>query len=267
MATIHRFRANKNYRADIARLGNDIGRKIGEARREAKLTQSGLAKKLKQYGVSVQTPAVNKWESGENVPNAYQLMAIIHALGIKDGMAYFSGHVTPLTDSLNSEGRRIAKSFIEFLEGKEKYTRKKPRLREITVPTREIDRVSAGFGEELADEDGFEKVKYPESIVPDGTDFAVKVAGDSMEPAYHDGQVVFVESCETLNDGDVGILYYDHNAYIKVYREMMPSEEDIEDFTDDSGVIHPQIWFQSFNSKYPPIKIQDDFIVYGRVLN
>ena len=206
MATIHRFRANKNYRADIARLGNEIGQKIGEARREAKLTQSGLAKKLKQYGVSVQTPAVNKWENGENVPNAYQLMAIIHALGIKDGMAYFSGHVTPLTDSLNSEGRRIAKSFIEFLEGKEKYTRKKPRLREITVPTREIDRVSAGFGEELADEDGFEKVKYPESIVPDGTDFAVKVAGDSMEPAYHDGQVVFVEACETLNDGDVGIL-------------------------------------------------------------
>ena len=62
-------------------------------------------------------------------------------------------------------------------------------------------------------------------------------------------------------------FYYDHNAYIKVYREMMPSEEDIEDFTDDSGVIHPQIWFQSFNSKYPPIKIQDDFIIYGRVLN
>lgn len=57
--------------------------------------------------------------------------------------------------------------------------------------------VSAGTGEFL-EEGNFEMVSFPEKSVPKGADFGVRVSGDSMEPVYHDGQIVWVEECETL---------------------------------------------------------------------
>ena len=41
-------------------------------------------------------------------------------------------------------------------------------------------------------------VSFPEKSVPKGADFGVRVSGDSMEPVYHDGQIVWVEECETV---------------------------------------------------------------------
>lgn len=265
MVVVHKFRAKQRYRADWAKMNNDIGKKIGAARREARLTQAGLADRLYDYGVIVQTPAVNKWENGDTVPNAYQLMAIIHALGIKDGMSYFTGYVTSLDSSLNYEGRRLAKQYIEYLESQEKYrtTRKKERQKSVM---QSIGSVSAGLGEGDLDDKYFEMVEFPESIVPDGTDFAVKIDGTSMEPAYHDGQVLFVEKCETLNDGEVGVFYYKGKGYVNVYKETEPLEEDIEKYTDENGYVHPQIWLKSYNKDYAPIKVVEDLVIYGRVL-
>jgi len=140
----------------------------------------------------------------------------------------------PISSSLNAEGRRLAKRYIEYLESQDRYTNVRPKIREIPVQTA-LDCVSAGIGEDFIADDEFEEVLYPESVVPDGTDFAIRIDGDSMEPAYHDGQVVFVEKCETLNDGEVGIMYNDGRGYMKVYREMMPVDEDVEECTDSYG--------------------------------
>jgi phage repressor protein C with HTH and peptisase S24 domain len=267
MGKITKFKPRRNYNAFMARQNNAVGKKIGEARKEAKLTQGEFAAKLSEYGVDVKTPAVNKWEHGENIPNAYQLLAICHALGIKEGLDFFTGHIMPISSSLNAEGRRLAKRYIEYLESQDRYTNVRPKIREIPVQTA-LDCVSAGIGEDFIADDEFEEVLYPESVVPDGTDFAIRIDGDSMEPAYHDGQVVFVEKCETLNDGEVGIMYNDGRGYMKVYREMMPVDEDVEECTDSYGNIHPQVYLFSYNkAKYGPIRAQPDFRIFGRVLN
>lgn len=76
MGKITKFKPRGNYSAFMARQNNAVGKKIGEARKEAKLTQAEFAAKLSEYGVDVKTPAVNKWEHGENIPNAYQLLAM-----------------------------------------------------------------------------------------------------------------------------------------------------------------------------------------------
>ena len=55
---------------------------------------------------------------------------------------------------------------------------------------------------------------------------------------------------------------------MKVYREMMPDDEDVEECMDSYGVIHPQIYLFSYNkAKYDPIRAQSDFRIFGRVLN
>lgn len=255
----------KKYQAYSARNMNIVGQKIREARKAAGLTLAEMTRRLQEYGVSVQTPAVNKWESGENIPNAYQMIAICHALNIREGLDYFTGLVEPADDGLNTEGRRMLKRYEEFLKADVRYTTRKKRIGKKGVWT-SFNAVSAGYGDMLGD-DEFEMVEYPSNIVPDGTDFAVRVDGDSMEPAYHDGQIVFIEKCNRLDDGEVGLFGYQGNGYIKVYSEEEPDEDDIEEFLDDYGYVHPQIYLLSYNEKYDPIKIEDDLIIYGRVLS
>ena len=43
----------------------------------------------------------------------------------------------------------------------------------------------------------------------------VRVAGDSMEPRFHDGQTVWVSQQHSLMTGEIGIFLYDGCAYLK----------------------------------------------------
>ena len=73
--------------------------------------------------------------------------------------------------------------------------------------------VSAGTGQFLDGED-YEMVEVG-AEVPDGANFGVRVAGDSMEPEFHDGQTVWVRQQRSLMTGEIGIFLYDGNAYLK----------------------------------------------------
>lgn len=253
------------YRADLARERNALGKRIREARLARRLTQGELSSLLASYGVSVQTPAVNKWESGETVPNGYQLLALCHALDIREGLAFFTGNVAAPADRLNAEGRRMLKYYRNYLECQERYLTpvEKPafvRVRLSALPA------SAGTGDFLADGE-YEWVDFPETVVPRATDFAVRVHGNSMEPAYKDGQVVFFEKCGRLDPGDVGLFAYEGQGYIKLYAEHTPSGDEIEDYTDSLGVVHPRVTLVSLNPDYPPIEVSSPLTVFGRALN
>ena len=128
--------------------------------------------------------------------------------------------------------------------------------------------VSAGTGSFL-DEGSFELVSVPAHTIPDGTDFGIRVSGDSMEPVYHDGQIVWVKECSEVPVGQVGIFVYDGEGYLKMLDEQEPCEEDREDFIDSYGNTYKQIVMVSFNQKYPPklIPANASFYIVGRVLN
>lgn len=251
------------FRADLARERNTLGQRIREARRAAGLTQAELALRLRDFGVRVQTPAVHKWESGETVPGAYQLLALCQALEIRDGLAFF---ISPApAEPLNAEGRRMLGEFRAWLESRDRYLlpRREPamvRVRLSTLPA------SAGTGDFLS-EGEYEWVEFPESVVPRGTDFAVRVHGNSMEPAYRDGQIVFFEQCERLYPGEIGLFAYEGEGYIKLYAEAQPSGEETEEYTDSEGLVHPRVSLVSLNRDYPPIEIISPLRVFGRALN
>ena len=115
--------------------------------------------------------------------------------------------------------------------------------------------VSAGPGEFL-EEDSFEMVSFPESSIPKGAERGIRVSGDSMEPVYHDGQIVWIQRCERLRAGEVGVFLYVGSGYMKVYSERE---------TDGNG---RQPVLVSYNRKYEPIPILPghEFRIAGRVL-
>lgn len=75
-------------------------------------------------------------------------------------------------------------------------------------------RVSAGTGLFL-DSDDYEIWSFPENEVPPDSTFGIYVSGDSMEPEFKDGSIVFVKKTKNLNIGEIGIFVLNGEGYLK----------------------------------------------------
>jgi phage repressor protein C with HTH and peptisase S24 domain len=73
---------------------------------------------------------------------------------------------------------------------------------------------SAGTGNFL-DSEFAEELLIPESEAAEQADFIISVGGDSMEPTFHNGDKVFVEKCDSVEVGEVGIFVVNGDVYIK----------------------------------------------------
>ena len=76
--------------------------------------------------------------------------------------------------------------------------------------------VSAGPGVYL-DESLAEKISIPDNEKTAFTDFALRISGNSMEPKYHDGDILLVQDAESVEIGELGIFILDGNGYFKKY--------------------------------------------------
>ena len=74
--------------------------------------------------------------------------------------------------------------------------------------------VSAGTGLYLDDEQ-VETISFSSDMVPLGTDFCLKVNGDSMEPAFHDEDYVFIKRESDFRNGTIGAVIVNGEAYLK----------------------------------------------------
>ena len=218
-----------------------IGPTLAELRRDKKLTQKDVAAKLSGYGFSLSAKTVYNWEKGLAQPNAGQFLALCDILGVDDALWTFAGIQKGPYAGLNRAGRQKAREFIDLLFHVEMYReapeerRAAPRLlRLYDVPA------SAGTGNFL-DESGYEMIEAP-SHVPAAADFALRISGDSMEPLFQDGQVIWVKEQEALNSGDIGIFVYFDEVYCKK-------------LILDGG----RAYLRSLNPGYGDVEIKEDF--------
>ncbi len=76
--------------------------------------------------------------------------------------------------------------------------------------------VSAGPGVYLDDNDA-EEINIPDNEKTAMADFALRISGNSMEPKYHDGDIVLVQAATSVQIGELGIFILDGNGYFKMY--------------------------------------------------
>ncbi|OFI50220.1 hypothetical protein BG261_08855 [Floricoccus tropicus] len=76
-----------------------------------------------------------------------------------------------------------------------------------------VAKSAAGFGYNY-DDNEFYTVYTDRNDLPD-YDFATYVSGDSMEPNYHDGDIVLVRQNYSAPDGGIYIVDYDGKSFIK----------------------------------------------------
>lgn len=111
---------------------------------------------------------------------------------------------------------------------------------------------AAGRGNYLS-EPMCHREQFPAFMVPKGTSFCVKISGDSMEPAVHNGMTVFVKQTTTVENKKVGIFLLNDEAYCK---QLIVDKE------------KKQIRLHSINPKYEDIIVhpEDRLYTIGQVL-
>ena len=76
--------------------------------------------------------------------------------------------------------------------------------------------VSAGTGVYLDDCDR-DMLEVEETPLTVQANFALRIAGNSMEPVYHDGDMVLIESQPTVDIGETGIFIVNGEGFIKKF--------------------------------------------------
>ena len=74
---------------------------------------------------------------------------------------------------------------------------------------------SAGTGQIIFDMPPTKRVEIPNIPKYKKVDYAIGVNGNSMEPIYHDGDMLLVEMTEDIEIGDIGIFRVDNESYVK----------------------------------------------------
>ena len=191
----------------------EIGAIILSRRKALGMSQTELAEAMSLRGLPVTNQAISKWENGLTQPSARQFLALCELLEIEDVRSEFSFGAEGVLAGLDSQGRRLALDYVQLLRDSGRYDERRDepvRLRRLPLYTLAV---SAGTGQMLDGED-YEMVEVG-AQVPEGAHFGVRIAGDSMEPRYHDGQTVWVRQQRSLMTGEIGIFLYDGSAYLK----------------------------------------------------
>ncbi len=232
-------------------MKNSIGQTITSHRKQNGLSQIELASKLSDYNIHISNAGISAWEKSNSTPTAPQLLALCEILGITDIYNEFIGKnpADPFA-GLNKDGIQKAKEYIELLKESEKYQERLAEIIPITSRRMKISLLptSAGTGEFL-DNENFEEVDVYD-YVPAKADFGVYLNGDSMEPRFHNDELVWIEQTEQLESGEIGLFYYDGMTYFKKLLK------------NNVGT-----FLISLNAKYKPIQIGEfaTLKIFGRL--
>lgn len=195
-----------------------LGERIRFAREQKGLLQSDLAKliNVKSSGV------ISNWEKDLNKPDAEKIVRLCSVLDISASylLDYYG---KPDIEFSSSEINHVKKYRVLDDHGKElvdlvldkEYERcissitEKPAALRIYTYMRKIAAAGNGF---YFDDIPTETIEAP--YMP-GADFIIGVSGDSMEPTYNDGDLVYVEKRQLIHSGEIGIFMIHNECYIK----------------------------------------------------
>ena len=241
-----------------------IGNQIKVFRKSTGLTQDELAQKL---NTTKQT--ISRYEKGDRKANQDMLFSLcdIFGVSIDDFFPSTNENSTTPTASPDSLTQQITDKVVQLTPDNKKIVLRtseellKKQKNEEETKINEVSEViqlysydyydhpaSAGTGQYLNDV-RVERIELPVDI---DADFVIPIKGDSMEPDYHDGDLVFIQTSVDLNNGVIGVFNYNGDAYIK---QLVIEKE--------------QAYLHSLNPAYKdmPITPETDFRIIGEVVD
>lgn len=241
---------------------NILGNSIKELRKSKKLTQKNLAELT---GFKQNT--ISNHENGNRQLDETDIRVYAEALGVSPQYLFDSAKPssievtpTPTTSQIQTiydqlepprQGKVLTYAESQLKEQKNEEETKINEVSEV-IQLYSYDyydhAASAGTGQYLNDV-RVERIELPVDV---DADFVIPIKGDSMEPDYHDGDLVFIQTSVELNDGVIGVFNYNGEAYIK----QLVIDKD-------------QAYLHSLNPAYKdmPITPDTDFRIIGEVVD
>ena len=194
------------------------GETLAALRKEKGYKQDEVVEYINKYSTKSYTrQMVSHWEKGVALPTVEQFLLLCELYSVKDIQKTFRGIDTDFRNlsRLNKLGKSKVEDYISVLLGNPLYSESKiavmeyqPRyMRLYDVP------VAAGSGSFL-DSSAYEEIEVDDTV-PKSADYAVRVSGDSMEPRFIDGQIIFIKEQQALDVGEIGIFSLNGDAYVK----------------------------------------------------
>ena len=236
-----------------------IGNQIKTFRKSAGFTQDELAKRL---NTTKQT--ISRYEKGDRKANQDMLFELCDIFGVSiddffpsQNEALQSPTASPIQtiyDQLEPPRQGKVLTYAES-QLKEQRNEEETKINEVSEKVIQLygydyydHATSAGTGQYLNDV-RVERIELPVDV---DADFVIPIKGDSMEPDYQDGDLIFIQTSVDLNDGVIGVFNYNGEAYIK---QLVIDTE--------------QSYLHSLNPAYKdmPITPETDFRIIGEVVD
>lgn len=206
--------------------------------------------------------SISNWKNGAS-PNSDIVAKLSVRLNVssdrlifgkeKNSSAVFSADEYKLLECYNKlppkEQQRLigrAEMLVDLFSETDSTSQNKPA---ITMKTISIADVAAGAGisTPFTIDNAFSEQEFPADEIPTGADCGVPINGDSMEPEYPNGCIVWVKQNADINYGDCIIAVINGEPFFKIYKP--------------DGL-------HSYNANYKPIVVNesDRFEIFGKVI-
>ncbi|MGN1115863.1 MAG: helix-turn-helix transcriptional regulator [Candidatus Ornithomonoglobus sp.] len=195
--------------------------RLKELKKASRETYKSIAEKT-----GIPQTTIEKLFSGRtNDPKMNMMNQIVSCLGFSiDELIENNGQGKNLTEAereiideyreLDTNGREYVKRVLLHEFNRVKIAKQNTSKRRYSAIYYDFP-VSAGTGEFLDCQTA--SIAELEHEPPYGTSFILRISGDSMEPEFHSGDHVYVESTESVEYGEIGIFVYAGSVYMKEY--------------------------------------------------
>ena len=213
----------------------EIGLVLKELRTSCGMTQKEVAEKI---GRTQQI--VGHWETGYAQPDANTLFTLCSIYGVtvddafgfqrKDNISkedYERIRKYKFISTYSPDGAGVVDTVLDreyhiadtLREQKEQIQNIHAKIPKDSIPTRIINYyyrlASAGTGQIMFDTPPTKRIEIPDIPAYRKADYAIGVNGDSMEPVFHDGDMLLIEMAEDTSIGDIGIFRVDNESFVK----------------------------------------------------
>lgn len=225
-----------------------IANLLKQLRKTSSCSANEVVEQLKGYDIDISAKTLYGYESGLSMPNADAFIALCKIYKCDNPLDIFGSSTINSSEQsllekyrdLDDHGRELVDLVLD--KERERYIAsisEKPAALRMYTYMQKIAAAGNGF---YFDDIPTETIEAP---YMEGADFIIGVSGDSMEPTYSDGDLVYVEKRQILNAGEIGIFMINNECFIKEVAE--------------DGL-------RSHNPKYKTIPGSDSIQCIGKVL-
>lgn len=170
---------------------------------------------------------IGGWKKGA-IPNSDIVMKLSVRLNVPTDVLLFGKDKSSPAEQLTTDEQELIKYYkeLDLMKKGQVLERAKVLLEQSKIPLEEPENtvfieyyslpVSAGTGVNL---DGCEKgmLEVEATQLTFQANFALRVSGCSMEPIFHDGDIVLITSQPSVEIGEIGIFILNGSGFIKKF--------------------------------------------------